>query len=80
LHPSVLSERGLASALDALAARAAAGRARDRPRSPAAGTGRGGRVLRRRRGARQRAQARRRRPSGRPRDDRRRRPRRRGRR
>ena len=63
LHPSVLTERGLAAALEALALRRRVPvELRGAARPPAARAGRGGRVLRRRRGARQRAQARRRKP------------------
>ena len=59
LHPSLLSERGLAAAIEALALRVpAGGRARGAARRAPARAGRGGRLLRRRRGARQRAEAR----------------------
>ncbi len=59
IHPAVLTDRGLDAALSALAARSPVpvGRPRRRRRTPT-GLGRGGRLLRRQRGARQRREAR----------------------
>ena len=59
IHPAVLTERGLGPALNAIAARAPVPvDARDRRRAAPAGSRRGRRVLRRRRGAGQRREVR----------------------